>query len=192
MNFVLSSEYTDIKSFSFLCWMLRIVWQKISTKSPMAALSDCFPSSSCSLLREYWNLVRSNNNIRVKETKIWVPFKTWCSLCPEMRCLPQRKLKVLMHAWIDKSPISLLYMQMSDLTYISIPCKAHSSLNMKIENALYKFITIISITVFPPLSTSPIVIISLGVITPCSCAVFVSETKNQNKSSNGMKCWFLM
>ena len=168
------------------------MWQKISTKSPMAALSDCFRSSSCSLLRKYWNLVSSNNNIRGKETKIWLPFKTWCSLCPEMRCLPQRKLKVLMHAWIDKSGISLLYMQLSDLTYMSIPCKAHSSLNMKIENALYKFITIISITVFPPLSPSPIVIISLGVITPCSCVVFVSETKNQNKSSNGMKCWFLM
>ena len=79
-------------------------------------------------------------------------------------------------SWIDKSRIFLLYMQMSDLTNISIPCKAH--LNMKIEHALYKFITIISITVLLPLNTSPIVIISLGVITPCSCAVFVSETTN--------------
>ena len=79
-------------------------------------------------------------------------------------------------SWIDKSRIFLLYTQMSDLTNISIPCKAH--LNMKIEHALYKFITIISITVLLPLNTSPIVIISLGVITPCSCAVFVSETTN--------------
>ena len=101
--------------------------------------------------------------------------------------LPTTEETESLDAWIDKSRISLLYMQMSDLTYISIPCKAHSSLNMKIENALYKFITIISITVLLPLSTSPIVIISLGVITPCSCAVFVSETTNQNKSSNRMK-----
>ena len=42
--------------------------QKVRTKSLMAALSDCFPSSSCLLLREYWNLVPNNNNIRVKET----------------------------------------------------------------------------------------------------------------------------
>ena len=61
--------------------------------------------------------------------------------------LPSTEETVLMHAWIDKSRISLLYMQMSDLTYVSIPCKVHSSLNMKIENALYKFIAIISITV---------------------------------------------
>ena len=45
--------YTGIKSFSFLCWMLRIVGQKVSTKPLMAALSDCSPSSSCLLLREY-------------------------------------------------------------------------------------------------------------------------------------------
>ena len=51
-------------------------------------------------------------------------------------------------SWIDKSRIFLLYTQMSDLTNISIPCKAH--LNMKIEHALYKFITIISITVLLP------------------------------------------
>ena len=60
--------YTSIKSFSFLCWTLRIVGQKVSTKSLMAALWDCFPSSSCLLLREYWNLVPNNNNIPVKET----------------------------------------------------------------------------------------------------------------------------
>ena len=52
------------------------VEQKASTKSLMAALSDCFPSSSCLLLREYWNLVPSNISVRVKETKIWLPFKT--------------------------------------------------------------------------------------------------------------------
>ena len=44
----------------------------------MAASLDCFPSSSCLLLREYWNLVPNNNNILVKQTKIWLPFKIWC------------------------------------------------------------------------------------------------------------------
>ena len=50
----------------------------MSIKCLMAALSDCFPSSSCLLLREYWNLAIVPNNIsaRVKETKIWLPFKT--------------------------------------------------------------------------------------------------------------------
>ena len=75
LHFVLFA-YTGIKSFSFLCWMPRIVEQKVSTKSLMAALSDGFPSSSCLLLREYWNLVPSNISVRVKETKIWLPFKT--------------------------------------------------------------------------------------------------------------------
>ena len=60
--------------------MLRIVGQKVSTKRLMAAFSDCFPSSSCLLLREYWNLVPNNISVRVKKTKIWLPFKTWCSL----------------------------------------------------------------------------------------------------------------
>ena len=71
--------YTGIKSFSFLCWMLRIVGHKVSTKSLMAAFSDCFQSSSCLLLSEYWNLVPNNISVRVK-TKIWLPFKTWRSL----------------------------------------------------------------------------------------------------------------
>ena len=52
----------------------------MSTKSLMAALSDCFPSSSCLLLRKYWNQVPNNIGVRVKETKIWLPFKTRCSL----------------------------------------------------------------------------------------------------------------
>ena len=30
------SQYTGIKSFNFLCWTLRIVGQKVSTKSLMA------------------------------------------------------------------------------------------------------------------------------------------------------------
>ena len=72
--------YTSIKSFSFLCWTMRIVGQKVSIKSLMAALSDCLPSSSCLLLHEYWSFVPNNNNIPVKETKIWLSFKTWCSL----------------------------------------------------------------------------------------------------------------
>lgn len=45
---------TGIKNFSFLCWMLCIVGQKVSTKSLIAVLSDCLPSSSCLILREYW------------------------------------------------------------------------------------------------------------------------------------------
>ena len=36
----------------------------------MAALSDCFPSSSRLLIREYWNLVPNNSNNGVKETNI--------------------------------------------------------------------------------------------------------------------------
>ena len=48
----------------------------MSTKSLMAALSDCFPSSSCLLLREYWNLVPSNISVGIKKTKIWLPIKT--------------------------------------------------------------------------------------------------------------------
>jgi len=71
---------TGIKSFSFPCWMLRIVGQRVSTGSLMAAFSDCFPSSSCLLLREYWNLVPNNISVRIKKTNIWLPFKTWCSL----------------------------------------------------------------------------------------------------------------
>ena len=57
--------------------MLRIVGQKVSTWSLMAALSDCFASSSPLLLREYWNLVANNISVRVKDTKIWLPFKTF-------------------------------------------------------------------------------------------------------------------
>ena len=72
-------EDTGIKSFSFLGYCC-IVWQKLSTKSLMAALSDCFPFSSCLLLRKYWDLVPNNDNTRVKETNIWLSFKTWCSL----------------------------------------------------------------------------------------------------------------
>ena len=51
----------------------------MSTKCLMAAFSDCFPSSSCLLLREFWNLVPNNISVRVKETKIWLPFKTLCA-----------------------------------------------------------------------------------------------------------------
>lgn len=71
---------TGINTCSFLCWARCIVARKVSTKSLMEASSDCFPSLSCLLLREYWNLLTNNNNIRVKETKIWLPFKTWCAL----------------------------------------------------------------------------------------------------------------
>ena len=71
---------TGSKSCSFLCGTQRIVGQKVSTKSLVTALSDCIRSSSYILLHEYWNLVPNNNNIRVKETKIWLLFKTGCSL----------------------------------------------------------------------------------------------------------------
>ena len=71
---------TGIKNFSFLCWMLCIVGQKVSNKSLMAALLDCFPSSSCILLHKCWNLLPNNGSIHVEETKIWLPFKTWFSL----------------------------------------------------------------------------------------------------------------
>ena len=51
-----------MKSFSLLCWMLCIMGQKVSTKSLMAILSDCFPSSSCLLYANIGN----NSNIRIK------------------------------------------------------------------------------------------------------------------------------
>ena len=71
---------TGIKSFSFFCWTLCIVGQKVSTKSLMTAIS-------LSPLREYcYYLVRSSN-IRVKGDKmkrennlIRLPLETWCSL----------------------------------------------------------------------------------------------------------------
>ena len=58
---------TGIKNFSFLCWMLCIVGQKVS-------------SSSCILLRKCWNLLPNNDSIHIEVTKIWLQFKTWCSL----------------------------------------------------------------------------------------------------------------
>jgi len=53
-------------SVSFVGHFARIVRQKVSTKSLMAALSDCFPSSYCLLLHEYQNLVPNSYNIQVK------------------------------------------------------------------------------------------------------------------------------
>ena len=48
----------------------------------MAGLLDCFLSSSYLLLHKYWNLVPNNNNIPVKETKIWLSNKrNWNSWC---------------------------------------------------------------------------------------------------------------
>ena len=49
-------DNTGITSFSFLCRQQHIVGQKLSTNCQMAALPDCFLSSSCLILREYWNL----------------------------------------------------------------------------------------------------------------------------------------
>ena len=79
---------------------MLIVGQKVRTKSLMAALLDCFTSSSCLILHEYWNSGPNNNNIGVKEAKIWLTFKTWCSLFVPRHAaiLSQRKLsmKILM------------------------------------------------------------------------------------------------
>ena len=79
-------QYRGIKSFSFLCWMLCSMGQKVSTKSLMTILSDCFPSSSCLLYANIGN----NINIRIEETKKWLPFKTWCSLSVP-RCTAHHK-----------------------------------------------------------------------------------------------------
>ena len=89
--------------FSFLCGMQNIVGQKESTNSRIAALSDCFPYSSCLLLWEYWNLVPNNTNIHVKETKVQYMAAIQdlvLTFCPTTPCVPQRLLKPLM-------PISL-------------------------------------------------------------------------------------
>ena len=71
---------TGIKSFSFLCGTQRIVGQKVSTKSWMAALS-------LSPLREHRYYLVLSSNIRVKGDKmkrennpIRLPLETWCSL----------------------------------------------------------------------------------------------------------------
>ena len=63
--------YRGIESFSFLCWMLCNMIQKVSTTSLMAILSDCFPSSSCLLYANIGN----NTNIHIKETKKWLYHK---------------------------------------------------------------------------------------------------------------------
>ena len=78
--------------------MLHIVGQKVSTKSLMAALSDCFLSSSHLLLRQYWNLVPNNNNTRIlKEDKDIAAIQdSMPTFCPRMCCPPQRKLKLLL------------------------------------------------------------------------------------------------
>ena len=55
---------------------MLIVGQRVRTKSLIAAYLDYFSSSSCLILHEYWNLRPNNNNIGVKEAKIWLPFKT--------------------------------------------------------------------------------------------------------------------
>ena len=76
--------------------MRRIVGQKVSTKSLMAALSDCFPSLSCLLLREYGNQVR-NNMCSHKEDKDMAAIQDLVlTFCLKMRCVPHRKLKLLM------------------------------------------------------------------------------------------------
>ena len=82
--------------------MLRIVGQKVSTKSLMAALSECFPSSSCLLLREYWNSVPNNISVRVKETKIWLPFKTLSAHFLSQDRLHTTQETETLDAWIER------------------------------------------------------------------------------------------
>ena len=72
--------YTGIKSFSFFCWTLCIVGQKVRTKSWMTAIS-------LSPLREYCYYLVWSSNIRVKGDKmkrennpIRLPLETWWSL----------------------------------------------------------------------------------------------------------------
>ena len=102
--------YTSIKSFSFLCRPQRIVGQKVTTNCRMAALPGCFPSSSCRVLSEYWNLVPNNTNILVKEIKILLLFKTyWCSFSvPQCAVCPTKETKTL-DAVINKVLIALLF-----------------------------------------------------------------------------------
>ena len=90
--------YTGIKSLSFFCWTLRIVGQKVSTKSLMAALTDCFPSSSCLLLSEYWNLEPNNNNIilRKGDKDMAANQDSVFTFYPKMHYVLQRKLRLLM------------------------------------------------------------------------------------------------
>ena len=83
-------------SFSFLCWTLRIVGQKVSTESLMAGLSDCFPSSSCLLLHEYWNFVPNNNYSRKGDKDMAVIQDLVLTFCPTMQSVQQKKLKLLM------------------------------------------------------------------------------------------------
>ena len=71
---------TGIKSFSFFCWTLCIVGQKVSTKSWMTVIS-------LSPLPEYCYYLLGSSNIRVKGDKmkrenspIRLPLETWCSL----------------------------------------------------------------------------------------------------------------
>ena len=94
---VIHYRHTGIKSFSFFCWTLCIVGQKVSTKSWMTAIS-------LSPLQEYcYYLVRSSN-IRVKGGKIKEGKQSdkaairdlVLTFCPTMCSVQQRKLKLLM------------------------------------------------------------------------------------------------
>ena len=76
--------------------MLHIVGQKVSIKSLMAALLDCSPSSSCLLLREYWNLIPNNISVPIKKTDIAAIQDLVLTFCPTMCFVPRRKLKLLM------------------------------------------------------------------------------------------------
>ena len=88
---ITAHEYTGIKSFSFLRRPQRIVGQKVSTNCRMAALPDCFPSSSCRLLREYWNFVPNNTNVHVKEIKTFTAVQDLVLIFrPTMHCVPNK------------------------------------------------------------------------------------------------------
>ena len=63
----------------------------------MAAFKpDCFPSSSCLHLYEYWNLVPNNTNICIKKRRHDCQFKAWCSLSvPQCTVSPTKETETL-------------------------------------------------------------------------------------------------
>ena len=56
-------------------------------------------------LHEYWNLKPNDNNTQIKETKIWLPFKNWCSLSVP-RCAACHKGVMDLLAFAFRYPIS--------------------------------------------------------------------------------------
>jgi len=106
-------QYTGINSFSCLCGPQRIVEQKVSTNCRMAALPDCFPSSSRLLLREYWNFVPNNTNVHVMEIKIFTAVQDLVLIFrPTMHCVPNKG-----NSWCLFSRITNLMILLKKLTW---------------------------------------------------------------------------